>query len=384
MNRYKTIYSWAMLLMLLSFMSSIGIMHIIIPDKTFSESENRVLEQRPIFSIQNLINGKYTERFEKYISDQFPGRNFWIGVKSDTERAIGKRENNEVLLGQNGYLFQKFNAPDKENISKKLKAIRSIALSLRNVHTYFTLVPTAIEILEEKLPAHAPVEDQKLYIDQIKNGLGNEVKFIDVYEELYARRDEYVYYKTDHHWTSRGAYYAYRSLAQVMGFTPLESKDFHIETVTDSFYGSLYSKSGFRRIDPDTLETYTPKLKMRYTVEYIDEGKTADSLYNMDNLQKKDKYTIFLDGNHPAIKITTNIGNNRKLLIIKDSYAHSIVPFLACHYEEIYLVDPRYYNGNIKNIVSENSIDDVLILYNVITFFEDNSLNNMLIFSNKK
>lgn len=135
--------------MLLSFMSSIGIMHIIIPDKTFSESENRVLEQRPIFSIQNLINGKYTERFEKYISDQFPGRNFWIGVKSDTERAIGKRENNEVLLGQNGYLFQKFNAPDKENISKKLKAIRSIALSLRNVHTYFTLVPTAIEILEE-------------------------------------------------------------------------------------------------------------------------------------------------------------------------------------------------------------------------------------------
>jgi len=345
-------------------------MHIIIPDRTFSESENRVLEQRPKFSIKNLSSGKYTERFEKYISDQFPGRDLWIGIKSDAERAIGKKENNEVILGKEGYLFQKFDTPNKKDMEAKLQSLNELAISLQDIDTYFMLVPTSIKILEEKLPANIPIEDQKMYIDQIQNSIGDEINFVDAYDALYAKKDKYIYYKTDHHWTSHGAYYAYRALARDMKFTPLDLEDFDIKTVTDSFYGTLYSKSGFRRIEPDTIEIYTPKVPGKYIVEYVEEGITANSLYNMDNLKKKDKYTIFLDGNHPEVKITTNAGSNRKLLIIKDSYAHSIVPFLACHFDEIYMIDPRYYNGDIKALALQNHITDILILYNAATFFE--------------
>lgn len=366
----EKIYKYSMFLILTLFLGLIGIMHITMPDRTFSESENRVLEQRPQFSIKNLLNGKYTERFEKYISDQFPGRDLWIGIKSDAERAIGKKENNGVILGKDGYLFQKFDTPNKDDMEAKLESLNSLASSLKNIDSYFMLVPNSIKILEEKLPAHIPIEDQKRYIDRIQNSIVNEINFVDVYEALYAKKDEYIFYKTDHHWTSHGAYYAYRTLAQAMGFTPLDLGDFDIITVTDSFYGTLYSKSGFRRIEPDSIEIYIPKIPGEYTVEYVEEGITNDSLYNMDNLKKKDKYTIFLDGNHPEVRITTSAGSNRKLLMIKDSYAHSIVPFLACHFDEIYMIDPRYYNGDIKAIALENSITDILILYNAATFFE--------------
>src|SRR5690606_36342096 len=137
----------------------------------------------------------------------------------------------------------------------------------------------SIKILEEKLPAHIPIEDQKRYIDRSQNSIVNEINFVDVYEALYAKKDEYIFYKTDHHWTSHGAYYAYRTLAQAMGFTPLDLGDFDIISVTDSFYGSLYSKSGFRRIEPDSIEIYIPKTPVEYTVEYLEEGITNDSLY---------------------------------------------------------------------------------------------------------
>lgn len=366
----EKIYKYSMFLILTLFLGLIGIMHITMPDRTFSESENRVLEQRPQFSIKNLLSGKYTERFEKYISDQFPGRDLWIGIKSDAERAIGKKENNGVILGKDGYLFQKFDTPNKDDMEAKLESLNSLASSLKNIDSYFMLVPNSIKILEEKLPAHIPIEDQKRYIDRIQDSLTDEINFVDAYKALYAKKDEYIFYKTDHHWTSHGAYYAYRTLAQAMGFTPLDLGDFDITTVTDSFYGTLYSKSGFRRIEPDSIEIYIPKIPGEYTVEYVEEGITNDSLYNMDNLKKKDKYTIFLDGNHPEVRITTSAGSNRKLLMIKDSYAHSIVPFLACHFDEIYMIDPRYYNGDIKAIALENSITDILILYNAATFFE--------------
>lgn len=366
----EKVYKHSMFLMLILFLGLIGIMHIVIPDRTFSESENRVLEKRPQFSIKNLLNGKYTERFEKYISDQFPGRDLWIGIKSDAERAIGKKENNGVILGEDGYLFQKFDPPNKKDMDTKLQSINTLASTLQDSNTYFMLVPNSIKILEEKLPAHIPLEDQKIYIDQIQNSIGEEIKFVDVYDALYAKKDEYIYYKTDHHWTSHGAYYAYRALAQAMEFIPLDLEDFDIKTVSDSFYGTLYSKSGFRRIEADTIEIYTPKAPGEYVVEYVEEGITADSLYNMDNLKKKDKYTIFLDGNHPEVRIMTSAGSNRKLLIIKDSYAHSIIPFLACHFDEIYMIDPRYYSGDIKALALEKQVTDILVLYNAATFFE--------------
>ncbi len=371
MGRHNNIYVNSMVIMFICFIFGISILHIGIPDREFSEEENRILEKRPHISFNKIVNGRFASDFENYVSDQFPGRNMWIGVKSDVERAMGKKENNGVFLGRDGYMFQGFKAPDGEEVDKKLEAINSFAYSMEGVNKYFMLVPNSVKVLEDKLPKNAPIPDQLMYMDYIREGLHDSVEFVDVYDMLYSKKDQYIYYKTDHHWTSKGAYYGYRVLAKDMGLIPRDEDYFEVERVTDEFYGSLYSKSGFRHIAPDGIDIYIPRKARDCKIEFLDDNRVVDSIYDMDALKKKDKYEIFLGGNYPLVKITVGNKTCKSLLMVKDSYANSLVPFLMEHYDRIYLVDLRYFRGDLKELIGTEDIGDVLILYNVITFFED-------------
>lgn len=377
LNKYNKIYNFTVGILLLLYMSIIFFLNMMNPDKIFSESENRKLEQAPKLSIDALIDKKFTTNFEKYTSDQFVIRDFWIGVKSDIERIIGKKENNGVYLAKDGFLIQTFNKPNNENVKEKIETVNSLA-RIPNVNKYFMLVPNAIEILHDKLPSYGYSDDQTTYINAVKTSLDSNIEFIDVSGSLYSKKDEYIFYKTDHHWTTKGAYYAYVELSKNMGLTPHDKDYFNVQTITDNFYGSLYSKSGFRHIKPDSIELYVPKAAKEYQVEYYDNNISSNSLYDMDSLNKKDKYTAFFGGNHPLIKITTNTNNENKLVVIKDSYANCFIPFLTEYYSEIYVVDPRYYNDDFNTLIESNKINNMLILYNLNTFFEDNSINNIL------
>ena len=357
-------------ILLLIYIGSMVMLNMTSTDKVFSESENRRLEQAPKLSTFQVMDGRFTTNYEKYVSDQFPMRDFWIGVKSKTEKILGKKENNGVYLGKDGYLLEKFEEPKKENIKFKVDAINLFTSNMPDVDKYFILVPNSVKVLEDKLPAYAPNGDELIYMDRVKDSLDDNINFIDVYDILYSHKDEYIYYKTDHHWTTKGAYLAYENLMEDMGVSPHGEEYFKITNVTDSFYGSLYSKSGIRNIKPDSIKLYLPRIDENIKVEYVDEGKSYDSLYNKESLDKKDKYTVFLGGNHPIIKIKTNIDNGKKLLIIKDSYANSFIPFLTGHFSEIYVVDPRYYDEDLTTLVEDEEIDNLLILYNVKTFFE--------------
>lgn len=362
---------------MLIYIGVIVFLNIITSDAVFSESENRRLEQKPKFSIEDLFDGKFTANYEKYIADQFAFRDFWVGIKSSCEKILGKRENNNVYLGDDGYLMQKFNKPHEKDFDKKISAINAFADTLYNVNKYLVLVPNSVKVLEDKLPNNAPTYDELIYIDKVEKALEQNIKFVDIYDALYSKSDEYIFYKTDHHWTTKGAYYAYKELGKYMKYTPYEKDDFYIKKVTDCFYGSLYSKSGFRNINPDSIELYIPKINENYEVEYYDQNRLSKSLYDMESLNKKDKYTVFFGGNHSLIKIRTDNDNQKKLLIVKDSYANSMIPFLARHFSEIYVVDLRYYDDSLSQLIENNDIDDVLILYNVISFFEDSSIVNI-------
>ncbi|MEJ8545572.1 DHHW family protein [Brevibacillus borstelensis] len=347
------------------------------PARKFSESENRLLEQQPSFSLKNVINGTFTANFEKYLSDQFAFRDFWIGVKSEADRMMGKKESNGVYLGKDGFLIQKFGKPEDGDLEKKGEAINGFVKVLPGLRTYLLLAPTAASVLEEKLPAHVTGDDERMYLEKVKEAVSKDVVFVDVYPAMRARKEEYLYYKTDHHWTTRGAYYAYRELGKQMGFTPRDEADFRIEKGTDEFYGSLYSKSGFRHVLPDRIDLYVPKDAETYRVEYAEEKKSSDSLYERDNLQKKDKYTVFLNGNHPLIKIASGSREGKKLVVVKDSYANCFLPFLTAHFDEIYVVDLRYYEDRLDALIRENHITDMLLLYNVNTFFEEPSIKEL-------
>lgn len=352
------------------------------PIKEFSPSENRRLEQKPKISLSLISNGKFTKSFEKYISDQFPLRDFWIGIKSNVEKFIGKKESNGVFLGKDGYLLQDFKTPSDKTVNDIVKSINAFAEYNKNVNTYFMLVPTSIKIYEDKLPNFASTENELKYINIMRERLDKDISFIPTYETLKSKKNEYIYYKTDHHWTTNGAYYGYEALVKHMGFTPLKKNNFNIKDLSTEFLGSLYSRGGFRNLSYDTIQSYIPKNieNINYEVWYSDTNKTLNSFYNKEKLNEKDKYAVFFDSNHPLVKIKTKVQDNikdKKLLVIKDSYANCLVPFLTSHYGEIYMVDLRYYDKDLNELIKSEDIDDTLILYNANTFFEDASITNI-------
>lgn len=377
MNRYDNMYKNLMAILLLLFIGIIAALHLLTPDRSFSESENRMLEKLPDLSLQALSSGRFTSNFEKYVSDQFAYRDVWIGVKSDADRLMGKKESNGVYLGDDGYLIQKFTAPAAGDLEDKVEAILAFGNATPGLHKYVMLVPTAVTLLEDKLPSYAQASDELGYLDQVRQALPSDIRFVDVFPALYAERKQPIFYKTDHHWTTRGAYSAYRELCRQMGILPQEEDDFYIRQVTNEFYGSLYSKSGFRRLQPDIIELYVPKKDHSYAVEYVEEQQISDSLYEMDNLNKKDKYTVFLNGNHALIHIITGHSEGKKLLVVKDSFANSLIPFLTEHYSEIYVVDLRYYEEDLVKLVQVQDIHDMLLLYNIQTFMEDPSIKKL-------
>ncbi|MDZ5252193.1 DHHW family protein [Clostridium sp. LIBA-8841] len=378
MNKHKKIYTRILALVFIISIFGIFFMNMFSKDKNFSEEENRMLAKKPKFSIDRLVEGRYTEKYEKYVEDQFTLRNSWIGIKSTVDRFLGKKEENGVFLGKDDYLIEDFKKPEEKNLQETIKAMNNFSEKYKGINQYALIAPNSVSVLKDKLPKNAPVEDQKAYIEELKSSLNSNIKFIDIYNTLESHKDEYIYYRTDHHWTTLGAYYAFLDAAKEMGLTPKENY-YDIETVTDEFYGTLYSKSGFKGIEPDSIDVYIPKDENdEVVVSYEEEKKKSGSIYNSEKLNEKDKYEVFLEGNHPLVKINTLTDNNKKLLLIKDSYANSFVQFLTPYFNEIVIVDPRYYYEDIDKLISEEGITDLLYLYNANTFFSDNNLAPVL------
>lgn len=366
----KNSYNSILGLVFLIFLATIIFFNNAIGDKVFSQSENRRLEQRPKLYLSQLKDGRFTSSYEKYLTDQFPFRDFWIGVKSQTERLLGKKENNGVYLGKDGYLLEKYQVASRELMEKNIGEINKFVEKMGEANIYLMLVPSGGEILKEKLPAYAPMDRQIGPLDFTRESISKNICYVDVYQGFMAEKDKYIYYKTDHHWTSDGAYLAYRLLMDSMDKLALEKEDFLRIEVTREFYGSIYSKSGFRNIDPDQLYLYYPKEEEEIRVEYVEENTSSNSLYVLDNLKKKDKYTVFLDGNHPYIKIKTQYKDEEKLLLIKDSFANSLIPFLTSHFSEIHIIDPRYYRDDLIKLVEAEDIDKLLFLYSLDSFYK--------------
>lgn len=367
----------------LSFLLFIGGMigvNLLTSDKAFSDTENRVLERRPTFSLASLLSGAFMTDYEQYVSDQFAFRDGWIGMKTDADRALGKRESQGVYLAEDGYLIQSFVSPEEEAVDERIEAIVSFHQATPGLRKSILLAPTAASVLQEKLPPYAPVGVERAALDQFRQRLERnqpELRFIDVYPALDGMGEEPIYYRTDHHWTTQGAYSAYLVWCEQMGIVSVDEVAFNIEQVTDAFYGSLYSKSGYRHLQPDRIDLYLPKEERRIKVEYVDEGRTTDTLYELDHLDEKDKYAVFLNGNHGLIRISTDAPDGKKLLMVKDSYANSLIPFLTEHFTEIDVVDLRYYDESLKALAVERGYHDMLILYNVRTFFEDAFILNL-------
>ena len=217
------------------------------------------------------------------------------------------------------------------------------------------LVPTASYTLRDKLPPFAPEVDQDELIQEAIDTVPN---FVDVRQALKEHNQEYIYYRTDHHWTNLGVCYAYQVWCQAVGLEVKRPDWYEQKVLSDQFYGTTYSKANLYTAKPDTITAFSlPKQETSLTVDYNLGQKVTDTLYETKHLDTKDKYSVFLDGNQPITKITTSNKNGRKLMLIKDSYANSFATFAANDYEEVYLVDLRHYRAPLFQLVEETGIN---------------------------
>lgn len=370
-KRFGTVSVCCVFLVLLFGLTAAGLLK---KDKEFSENENRYLEKKPEFSLTSLYKGEYTKKYEAYITDQFVCRDSWIGLKTRMERAALKRDVNGVFFAEDGYLIEKHEETDidkkqeRKNINRLSRFVKETSERLGTGGVKVLLVPTASDILRDKLPAHAPGFDQGRLLHQVKSKMPD--NFIDIEQSLKKHKEDYIYYRTDHHWTTLGAYYAYEEWAHESGLTPFHQGAFQIKKVTDKFYGTLFSKVNIK-VHPDDINIYIPNQPYKYKLDYNMGKWTSNTLYDEKKLKEKDKYSVFLGGNNPIVRIDTDIQNNRKLLVIKDSFAHSFVPFAVNHFEQTYMVDFRYFKQGMKQFIAENKITDVLVLYNTYNFATD-------------
>lgn len=355
-------------------------LNVIVPDKSFSPQENRSLQQFPKPSLGEYFEGRLETKLDKYASDQFIFRNAFIKLKASADLTAGMIYSNGVWKCGDSYLMENATVPTKDRMEKTKAALTQFRAKHPKMKMYFLLAPNSVNIMKKELPKSAQVENQNLYMDEMfeataSSGYVN----IDLRDTFNGMKDDIqLYYRTDHHWTSDGAYEAYKFAGTKMGFSPLE---YDLLTVSNDFEGTLTSKSGFVGGKADAIKIAAPKDKTQYknsVIYYEDSKEKTSEFYKFENLKKKDEYTVFGGSNHPMYTIKTPLKENRRLLLVKDSYANSMIPFLAQHYREIVVVDPRYYFENIEELMQLESINECMFLYNANTFFGDDSLAMML------
>ena len=376
MTKKYCIFITALFCAFLAFFTVAG---AVMPDKEFSEQENRNLQQLPEVDADDFklawpmedsgdfFTGKLMSDFEKYLNDQFPFRDGWITLKAATEVALGKHENNNVYLCDEDTLITRFDEPDADRVTTNVNYLNMLVANT-DVPVYLSLIPGPSQIWADRLPDGAPNADQKAIIDDIASR--TDAIFYDTYQNLWDHRDEDIYYRTDHHWTSLGAYYGYVSLMEALGMEPVPLAEYTKQTVSTEFYGTTYSSSGFRWVKPDDIDIYVPDPGVKVTSWFTGTPEEG-TLYAWDRLAIKDKYTFFMGGNQSLAVIENPNVDGPKIAILRDSYTDSLVPFLTAHFSEIHLIDLRYNRNSVPQYLEENDIDTCVMLYSVSNFVTD-------------
>ncbi|MTI96232.1 MAG: hypothetical protein FH749_12275 [Firmicutes bacterium] len=356
-----------------SFLGGMMLINLLTPDRAFSERENRYLARRPELRVDNIISGRFSRQFEEYITDEFAGRDRWVLAKADIERALLRTENNGIYFGRNGFLFEHYREPGAA-LDTNIRQLNRFAQLAGELPVHMLLAPNSIAVYPEYLPRYATVYDQLAVKEKVAAEIEPAIEFVSVHGALREYRDEYLYFRTDHHWTMRGAYYAYAKLAPALGFTPLPLSDFTAEIVSTEFWGTYFSRANNRWLESDTIEILRPLNPISVDVWFNDREGRYNKLFFTHHLDTRDQYSLFLDGNHPQTIITSDVGNGKKLLMFKDSYAHVLIPYLTAHYEEIHVIDLRFFDRPLAAYLEEEQFDQALFLYNISAFSRDNQL----------
>ena len=363
---------WIEAIVFLAFIFAFFILNTALPHREFSEQENRSLQQRPAFSFDELFSGQYTKDFEAYTTDQFTLRDEWITLKAASELALGKRQNNGMFLCDGGTIIEPYEAPEDGKLEANMEALNKLVANT-DADVYFALIPGKSDIWAHMLPQNAPRDSEKAAIDYCYS-LSDAVN-VDIYGKLEEHSGEYIYYRTDHHWTTLGAYYGFSALAESMGLDCPDISEYSgRETVSEEFYGTSWSSSGFSWVEPDSMEIFVMEPEGLEITNYPQGSPVEGQLYDWSRLEVKDKYSFFYGGNTPLLEIETGVEDAPSLLILRDSYMDSLSPFLLASYSRIHILDLRYYRASLSDYIAQNGFDDVLVCYSIDNFSTDSNI----------
>ncbi len=354
-------------LIIVVFILGLNIIFIFSDKAKFSELENKTLAKTPVFSIESFIDGEFTDDVDSYVSDHFPFRNFFLTINSIFEQLLGKQEIGEVYISDDNYLIEKYENVNYQHLEDVVDVLNNFFDSNNEVDFTTMIVPNSIALNSELLPFGASYIDQNIIIE----GLYHQLKSLNInLMKSFSQSNQQLYYRLDHHWTTFGALTAYQEYVKLNN---LESNDnIELEVVSREFQGTLSSKAKIFYWPSDLIYAYKVENDLTVTYHTGDEVIGSDSLYQDSYLDTKDKYSYFLNANQPLIVIENNDLNNQKvLLVIKDSYANAMIPFLTNNYQKIIVVDPRFYNLSISDLIEDYQVTNGLLLYNLSNLGND-------------
>lgn len=376
-NRNK-IVKYIPAVVFLIFIYGMALWFIFSPKTDYSSSEKRYLQKFPEVTAEKLLSGDFGSEFETFFADRFPQRNTWVGLNAYTALAVGNNGASGVYNCKNGYLINK-PVLTENNLDKNIGAVVDFAKSI-DTPTTVMLVPSTGYIVDDVLPTFHDKYNDDEDIRKISSTLSKDkIGFVDLRERFKSeyKNGSQLYYKTDHHWTTKGAYTGYQELCKALGITPIDDSTLKKDSYPD-FYGTTYSSSGFWLTPPDNIEIWNnPKNSDRNISVKITEGaniKTSGSMYFTDHLKEDDKYPVFIDGNHALTEITNTNAKNGTILLIKDSFSHSLAPFLAENYSKVVLVDLRYYKESVSDLVTTYNPEQVVVLYGIDNLATDTDI----------
>jgi hypothetical protein len=365
MKKIKTVFIAAVFSLLLLM----GILTFALPDTGFSENENRVPAQKPALTLSSLADGSFGASLSDYLSDQIPMRQGMIRIETRLKLLLGRRDISGAYIGKDHYFFEKVTDNDIDMIRYERNLSFFEQLSEENPSVSFNamLVPSSGVILEDRLPYKAQMYDaERLYLKAEE--ILSSCNVVNPTSLLMEASEEYIYYRTDHHWTTRGAYLGYLALN---GSGEIYSMP-ELEAVSADFYGTLYSKASGADAIPDTIELLPVDSSVKVTVN----GESS-ALYDMSALSVKDKYSVFFGGNFSRIDIEGN--GERTILVIKDSFANCMIPFLLDDYGTVTVIDLRYTSESVRSLLSQGGYDEVLLLYELNNFAQDANIGKLLL-----
>lgn len=362
----------------LIFIYGMALWFLFSPKTDYSSSEKRYLQKFPDANVEKVLSGEFGSEFETFFADQFPQRNTWVGLNAYTALAEGNNGASGVYNCKNGYLINKPVSTDN-SLDKNVGAVVDFAKTI-DAPTTVMLVPSTGYIADDVLPTFHDKYNDDEDISKISSTLSKEkIGFVDLRERFKSeyKNGSQLYYKTDHHWTTKGAYTGYQELCKALGITPIDDSTLKKDSYPD-FYGTTYSSSGFWLTPPDNIEIWSnPKNSDKNISVKITEGanvKTSGSMYFTDHLKEDDKYPVFIDGNHALTEITNTNAKNGTILLIKDSFSHSLAPFLAENYSKVVLVDLRYYKESVSDLVTTYNPEQVVVLYGIDNLATDTDI----------